>query len=77
MRKAKSVSQKLKEAEEWIKFLEGELKDVRDDRDKMRSTYVELLRECVRIHGEGKYWSMDSLILFLTKRIGKFQHWWW
>lgn len=70
----RSVEKRLRER---IKELEARLIEVKEDRQGFRDSYAHLIREAIRIHGEGKYWNMSNLIERLAKDIGKRNWWMW
>lgn len=70
----KAVEKRLRER---IKSLEAELQEVKEDRDGFRTSYINLLRTTIRLHGENKYWNMASLIETLAKGIASRNYWYW
>lgn len=66
-----------KRLRERIKTLEAELQDVKQDRDGFRDTMAYLIKEAIRIHGNGNHWAMSSLIETLAKQIQKRKWWHW
>ena len=60
-----------------VKDLEAKVFSLEKDRDGFRSSMASMLRESIRIHGEGKYWSMPGLIERFAKEIAKREWWYW
>lgn len=51
--------------------------DLRRDLEKHRSFYLYLLREIIKIHGQGKGVSASWLIECLSKHFNNVNEWWW
>jgi hypothetical protein len=66
-----------KRLRERIKDLEAKLSTVEADRQGFRDAITRNIREAIRIHGEGKYWNMASLIETLAKQIAQRERWYW
>lgn len=66
-----------KRLREKIKELEKEITELKEDRNKFREDLVNNLKSAIRIHGEGKYWNMGSLIESLSKQIASKKWWYW
>lgn len=66
-----------KRLRERVKTLEKELTEVKEDRQKFRDFTVNNLKTAIRIHGESKYWNMQSLIEALSKNLQSVKYFYW
>lgn len=74
---AKSLTKQLTEAKEKIKTLETELTEVRADRSKYQNWMGQDLRSYITMAGKNQYWSSESMIERIAKRLQQTKPFYW
>lgn len=66
-----------KNLRERIKFLEKELEEVKQDRQKFRDYWAHKIRWFIEIHGKGSHPDMTWLIEDMAKFLARVKWWYW
>lgn len=73
----KSLTQKLKDAKEEIKYLQSEIEDLKKDREKFRDHFADRMKWYIKLLGEQKNPSMSWLVEAESKFLATVQRWYW
>lgn len=73
----KSLTRQLKEAKEQIKRLGSELEEVKKDRELYRTWMTFDFKNYIEMAGKNQYWSSDTMITKITKRLQQAKTFYW